>query len=69
MSPRLEIFLIFLFFLIHVKRIGEGNTLNKKVYSSSSSYIFCAGLEKSPIQQSCPAKVGFLGWQVTFPVH
>ena len=45
------------------------HALNKNVYSSSSSYNFCAGLEKIPLQQSCPAQVGFLGWQVTFPVH
>ena len=32
MSPRLESFLIFLLFLIHVKRIEHGNALNKGVY-------------------------------------
>ena len=32
MSPRLEIFLIYLLFLIHVKRIEDGNVLNKNVY-------------------------------------
>ena len=32
MSSGLEIFLIFLLFLIHVKRIKDGNALNKNVY-------------------------------------
>ena len=32
MSSGLEIFLIFLLFLIHVKRIKDGNALNKSVY-------------------------------------
>ena len=31
MSSGLEIFLIFLLFLIHVKRIKDGNALNKNV--------------------------------------
>ena len=32
MSSGREIFLIFLLFLIHVKRIKDGNALNKNVY-------------------------------------
>ena len=32
MSSGLEMFLIFLLFLIHVKRIKDGNALNKNVY-------------------------------------
>ena len=32
MSSGLDIFLIFLPFLIHVKRIKDGNALNKNVY-------------------------------------
>ena len=39
MSSGLEIFLIFLLFLIHVKRIKDGNALNKNVYYYYYYYI------------------------------
>ena len=64
MSSGLEIFLIFLLFLIHVKRIKDGNALNKNVYY----YYYYYDILVVPFQFSSGKVIIFIDNKVNYNI-